>query len=236
MKTCPKCQASLNDDAVFCTVCGTKQDAPQNRQPQQGQNMPYTGPGPNGVNQQFAQNGGNPQFQQNYGANPQFTQQNGANPQFMQNGANPQFQQNYGAPQNGNMYQQQFQPSPPPDNRKTYSILSYIGILWLFGLFAAPEKFDARVRFNVGQGIMATIASVALSIVAWILSMIMNVIFRTEVAYGFYVKSPAATAISVILWLAAAGISIFFMVYGIVKVCKNQDTYLPVIGKLAFYK
>lgn len=29
MKTCPNCQAQMDDNAVFCTVCGTQVDAPQ---------------------------------------------------------------------------------------------------------------------------------------------------------------------------------------------------------------
>ncbi len=139
------------------------------------------------------------------------------------------------------IYNQQFQPMPPADNRKTYSIMSYIGILWLFGLLASPEKFDKRVRFNVGQGIMASIVSVACSVIAAILSAIFNAIFTTEQTLwgygtGYYETSATAGILSTLVWLIAVGISAFFMVYGIVKVSQNKDCYLPIIGKLAFYK
>ncbi len=144
---------------------------------------------------------------------------------------------------------EQFQPSgydrplqvAPTDNRKTYSILAYIGIFWLFGMLAAPEKFDRRVRFHVGQGIMASIVSAACCIVAAILSAIFNSLFTTETTIfgygtGYYETSPVAEAISTLLWLAAAGITVFFAVYGIIKIRHNEDGYLPLIGKFAFYK
>ncbi len=48
MKTCPKCQAQLNDDAIFCTSCGTQfanTSAPQApQQPQFQQYVPYYNP------------------------------------------------------------------------------------------------------------------------------------------------------------------------------------------------
>ena len=140
-----------------------------------------------------------------------------------------------------NANSQPFQPAAPTDNRKTYSILAYIPVLWLFGLLSSPEKFDGRVKFNVGQGIMLTITGGALSIVAGILTLINNLIFRTQVSYfgfgtGEYTVSPVAGVLNTLVWIAVLGIVVFYAVYGIVKVSKDSDSYLPIIGKLAFYK
>lgn len=137
--------------------------------------------------------------------------------------------------------QQNFQPATAKDNKKAYSILAHISILWLFGLLAVPEKFDARVRFNVGQGIIATIVGTACSIIATILTVINNSVFREEISYfgygtGTYTTSAVAGVLNTLIWLAVSGIIVFYMIYGIVKVSKNNDSYLPIIGKLAFYK
>ncbi len=138
-------------------------------------------------------------------------------------------------------YSQPFIPAEPADNRKAYSIISYIGILWLFGMLAVPEKFDRRVRFNVGQGIMASITSAICSIAAVILSTIFNIAFTEEQTVfgygtGYYETSATADILSTLVWMAAFGISVFYTVWGIVKVCQNRDGYLPIIGRFAFYK
>ncbi len=139
------------------------------------------------------------------------------------------------------IYTQPFQPVAPADNRKTYCILSYVGVLWLFGMLSSPEKFDRRVRFNVGQGILASIVSAACAVLAVIFSAIFDAIFTVEQTVfgygtGYYETSAAGSILSTLVWLIASGISIFYMVYGIVKVSQNKDSYLPLIGKLSFYK
>lgn len=141
--------------------------------------------------------------------------------------------------------QQTWQPAggqaAPSDNRKLFSIISYISILWLVGLLVSPEKNDPRVRFNVGQGILLSIVSVALSVVSGILQAIVGAIFREEITYwgvgtGVYQTSGIGIAINWILGLAAFGATVALMVIGIMNVVKDKDTYLPIIGKYAFYK
>ncbi len=134
-----------------------------------------------------------------------------------------------------------FVPAEPADNRKAYCIMSYISLLWLFGLLCSPEKNDPRVRFNVGQGIISSIISAGLGIIAWILSAIFNAVFVVEktvygVSTGITEPSVLAGALSTFVWLIAIGMSVFFSVWGIVKVCQNKDTYLPIIGRFAFYR
>ncbi len=146
-------------------------------------------------------------------------------------------------PQQQTVYQQAPQPqyqTTPTDNKKVFSILAYIGILWLVGLLVNPEKNDPRVRFNVGQGIMVSIYSVAVNILVTIITSILTAIFKVK-HYTYYGISyttvhPIATIISSILWLFAAGSAIALMVYGIVNVVQNRDKQLPIIGQFAFYK
>lgn len=133
-----------------------------------------------------------------------------------------------------------FQAPAPADNRRLYSILAYVPFLWLFGLLINPERTDSRVRFNVGQGIILTIITAGASVVAAVLSSILKTLLRTKVAVSgtitYYEPSGAATAISALLWLAVIGGCITLIVIGIMKVNRNQDDYLPIIGKLAFYR
>jgi len=141
------------------------------------------------------------------------------------------------------------QPAVPTDNRKLFSILAYVGPLWLIGLFAAPEKNDPRVRFHVGQGMMLTIASVAVQIVISVIMAILGAVFtvQKEVTYtlfgqsigtGTYVTQTAGFIValsgilSVLIWFGF----IALMIIGILGVTKNEDKQLPVIGKFAFYK
>ena len=49
-------------------------------------------------------------------------------------------------------------------NVKLYSILSYIGILWIVGVLV-KEKDNKTVKFHVGQGMLLTIMSIAISII-----------------------------------------------------------------------
>lgn len=62
------------------------------------------------------------------------------------------------------------------DNTKLYSILAYIGILFLVGLLA--DKENPVVRFHVNQGLVLFIASLILSCLfpVWIVFMIMGIL------------------------------------------------------------
>lgn len=123
----------------------------------------------------------------------------------------------------------QAQPVSAADNSKLFNVLSYIGILWLFGMLINPEKNDPKVRFHVGQGIILTITSVALNIDL----AIVNAIIRT--IFGFY-ASIIASLFTGLLSLAVAAVIITLMVLGIINAVKGEQKPLPVIGNLAFYK
>lgn len=123
---------------------------------------------------------------------------------------------------------------------KVYKILSYIGILWLIGMFG-KRKNEPSVRFHVGQGIILTICSVALSVVVYLIStFVIANIFVTELEiWGVSMgKTVSGTGLAIMSFLdfAVWGVQIFFMVMGIRNVCKGQDKELPIIGSHAFYK
>ncbi len=137
--------------------------------------------------------------------------------------------------------QSYFVPAEPADNRKAFCVMSYILVFWLFGLFSSPEKNDPRVRFNVGQGLIASVVSVGLGIGTYILSLLFDAVFVTEkirngIPTGVYEPSLLAGVLNTFMWIITIGVSVFFAVWGIVKVLQNKDTYLPVVGKFSFYK
>jgi uncharacterized membrane protein len=157
----------------------------------------------------------------------------------------PQYQQpvqpqQYQQPQYQAPYQQ---PVAKADNSKIYKILSYVGILWLIGMFVTPEKDNPSVRFHVGQGIILTIVTVALSIVSAIFNAILSAVAVVEVTrtvwgipYTDVGVAPWASVITTIVSLAVSAVSIILLVMGIMNVTKGKDEPLPIIGKFAFYK
>ena len=116
------------------------------------------------------------------------------------------------------------------NHQKLFSILSYIGILWLFGLLVTPERYDARVRFHVGQGMVLTIANVCLSVILRVLNALISALSITILG------SFAGLLLTAILSLTVAVCTIGWMVDGIVQVCTGSDKPLPLIGKYAFFR
>lgn len=119
---------------------------------------------------------------------------------------------------------------------KVFKIVSYIGILWILGLFCG-SKNDSKVRFHVGQGIILTIACVAAGIVAGIINLI---IVATCVEASFFGITTGVNTLGKVLLtivnLAYYGACIFYIVIGIVHAAKDKEEKLPLIGNLAFYK
>ena len=60
-------------------------------------------------------------------------------------------------------------------NVKLYSILAYIGILWIVGLLV-KEKDNKTVKFHVGQGMLLTILSIAISVINYD---VISIVFTT---------------------------------------------------------
>ena len=137
-------------------------------------------------------------------------------------------------------YQQPY-PQQKADNSKIYKILSYVGILWLIGLFVTPEKNDPKVKFHVGQGMIASIVYVALLIINAILTAILGSIFTVQ-SFGYWgvgsyaMPSPFVGVLSLILSLAIWALVIIWFVVGLMNVLNDREKPLPIVGKFAFYK
>ena len=66
------------------------------------------------------------------------------------------------------------------NNAKLYKILAYIGFLFVIGM-CVQEKDDKSVRFHVGQGILAFIVNIAITLIN---NLIVFNIFKTETWFG----------------------------------------------------
>ena len=121
-------------------------------------------------------------------------------------------------------------------NNKVYKILSYIGILWLIGLFSSSAKEDPKVRFHIGQGIIATISIAILYVcIAVINNLVIANIFRDSL-WGISYVNGTGIALMNFLYTIASAIGIAIEIIGIVHASKDEEKELPVIGTYAFYK
>lgn len=119
---------------------------------------------------------------------------------------------------------------------KIFKIVSYLGILWILGIFCG-SKNDSKVRFHVGQGIILTLGFVAVSIVSGILSAIIVATCATTSFFGVNLGLNLVGIVLIsIVNIACYGAYIFYVVLGIINAAKDQEKKLPLIGNLAFYK
>ncbi|MDD3048611.1 MAG: zinc-ribbon domain-containing protein [Bacilli bacterium] len=151
------------------------------------------------------------------------------------------FCQNCGAPLKNGVEKGGDSSKDADDNTKILKILSYIGILWLIGLFS-NSKNDKSLKFHIGQGIILSIAEFAGGLVLWIFNVtVIANIFRTQIQFwgystGAYTTSWLGILIMWILNLALWGAILFLGIKGIINVQQNKDKKLPIIGKFSFYK
>lgn len=97
---------------------------------------------------------------------------------------------------------------------KVLSLLSYLGILWLIPLLAAPKSRFAR--FHVNQGLTL-----------WIANLIVGV------------ATPVLAVIPILGWIAAFVLGIItlaLMIIGIVNAVQGRAKQLPIIGKFMLLK
>jgi uncharacterized membrane protein len=118
------------------------------------------------------------------------------------------------------------------NNVKLYSILSYVGILWIIGLLV-KEKDDKSLRFHVGQGMLLFIVFSASSVVLRIFSNILVFVMSS-------LFSDFGAVVSVFFLILVYGFVYIFqlilMIIGIVNASNGKEDALPIIGKYAFYK
>lgn len=103
-------------------------------------------------------------------------------------------------------------------NRKLYSVLSYIGILFIVGLLAAKD--DEKVKFHVNNGIILFIVEVAFGIITTILSALTAI-------------PLLGVIIAIVYWLfyAAGGIVLLIIaIKGILAAAADKEEPLFLIG------
>lgn len=106
-------------------------------------------------------------------------------------------------------------------NTILFSILSYIGILWLIPLLV--EKNDKVVRFHVNQGIVLFIFDIIGSIAVDILSAI-------------FVFIPVISFLGVVIASLFGILCFVLMIIGIVNAANKSEKPLPIIGKFQILK
>ena len=106
-------------------------------------------------------------------------------------------------------------------NTILFSILSYIGILWLIPLLV--EKNDKVVRFHVNQGIVLFIFDIIGSIAVGILSAI-------------FVFIPVISFVGVVIASLFGILCFVLMIIGIVNAANKSEKPLPIIGKFQILK
>lgn len=106
-------------------------------------------------------------------------------------------------------------------NTILFSILSYIGILWLIPLLV--EKNDKVVRFHVNQGIVLFIFDIIGSIAVGILSAIF--VFIPVISF---LENVIASLFGILCFV--------LMIIGIVNAANKSEKPLPIIGKFQILK
>lgn len=106
-------------------------------------------------------------------------------------------------------------------NTILFSILSYIGILWLIPLLV--EKNDKVVRFHINQGIVLFIFDIIGSIAVGILSAI-------------FVFIPVISFLGVVIASLFGILCFVLMIIGIVNAANKSEKPLPIIGKFQVLK
>ena len=160
--------------------------------------------------------------QNNYNApNGNYYQAN----QYQQQPQQPQYQQYQ--QQQQYQYQQQPQYQQPQqhqfDPTMLYSILSYIGPLFIVGIAADPK--NPKVRFHCNQGLVLFLSWLILAVGFGILRMIFSFLH-------IYILS---TLFFVFVLLSLLG-AIPFIIIGIVNAANNEQKPLPILGKINILK
>lgn len=115
-------------------------------------------------------------------------------------------------------------------NVRLYSILSYVGFLWIIGVLV-KEKDNKTLKFHVGQGIILSILWVAIGTFGKVLSFFVDLIDFIDFPFGV-IGSIASLIIMIPLFIFA----FVLMIIGIMNANNGKEEELPVIGQFAFYK
>lgn len=205
----------------FCGKCGTQVDDNIQFCPSCGNSMG-----------QPAQQPQQPQQNQNYGAVPPMgapaQQQNTA-----QGGKNF-FQKLLDTPD----YTAQFDPADV-QSTKGASIAAYFGILFFVPL--AVNGNSKYGRFHANQGLVFLIASAILGVVSFLIQLLFNSIFVSEVTVwgvgtGVYATNGFGHFLSGLFGFVLALPSLAWFILGLINSINGRAKELPIIGKLRIIK
>lgn len=115
-------------------------------------------------------------------------------------------------------------------NVRLYSILSYVGFLWIIGVLV-KEKDNKTLKFHVGQGIILSILWVAIGTFGKVVSFFVDLIDFIDFPFGV-IGSIASLIIMIPLFI----FTFVLMIIGIMNANNGKEEELPVIGQFAFYK
>jgi uncharacterized membrane protein len=218
MPFCGTCGAKVDDNVKFCPSCGAAMSV--------APTAPVTEVPVQEPVQQVVQEPVQQPVQQ---AAPVYqNQQQGQQNQYQQQGQSQQ--QGQGQQTNQNFFDKlmdtpdttkDYDPKDMEEN-KVMALLSYIGVLFLVPLLAAPNsKFS---RYHANQGIILFIGEAAGSIVLSILSFIMA-----------FISGILAGIVSFIIFLFGI-VCLAFAIFGIMNVVNGKAKELPFIGKIRILK
>ena len=115
---------------------------------------------------------------------------------------------------------------------RVYNVLSYIGILWLVGMFGS-DKDEPSVRFHVGQGILVSIIWLVVELFN---GLIVANIFRTTYVVLGVTYTTGVSIFGGFIMAILNFIPLTFTIIGIINALSKKDEELPFIGKYSFYK
>jgi uncharacterized membrane protein len=105
------------------------------------------------------------------------------------------------------------------ENSKKLQYISYIGPLWLAGLFGG-NKWDKTLRYHVNQGFMLFLAECALI-----------------VAYIYILKVPfAGELLGALFAFIFFPVCVLYIVIGILNVMRGKLAPLPYIGIIKIFR
>ena len=120
----------------------------------------------------------------------------------------------------------EFDPMDISDN-KVFALLSYIGILVLVPLIAAPKSKFAR--FHANQGLVLLIGEEAYTTVRGVLLGVLKLV-RHITLFGGVLFSPVYWAVNIITGVLSLAFLVFAII-GIIDAAQGKAKELPVISK-----
>ena len=225
MAYCMKCSNQIQDDLATCPICGQsmRENAAQQGQPMY-QQQPHQQE--NQYNTEYQQTQQDNQYNQEYQQSQQSNQHN-----YQQQGN--QYNQNYQQQNSQNDFNKAFENLNNTDDttyqydpvdieqNKMIALFSYIGILFLIPLLAAPNSRFAKYHAN--QGLVLFILEVAFGIVQGILA---SILYSISWHLGFIVTIVRTFSLAFII----------LAVLGIINATSGRAKELPIIGKIKIIK